>query len=249
LGQLPPLFFIQITLGESWTLNEALFNIEGRTEWFGGGTVDPCLHSIAIDPKDDDHIFVAISCAGVMESRDRGQSWSYRNKGLRADFLPDPTVEWGHDPHLLVMDPFNSEILWQQNHCGIYRSADSAQNWADLKDSPGILSDFGFAITCSQKRPGLVYTVPAVSDEMRMAINGALCVQRTKDGGNSFEVLRKGLPQTNCYDIVFRHGLDTRAETVIFGTTTGNVYVSYNEGEEFEELFTNLAEIYSIQLV
>lgn len=248
IGSEPAALFHSDDLGESWKLNEALFKMEGRSEWMGGGTDESCLHSIAVDPANDQHLFLGVSCAGVIASSDRGESWSHRNKGLRADFLPDPTVEWGHDPHQLKLNPFDSRVLWQQNHCGLYKSQDSGESWIDLADSPGLLSDFGFAIACSDQKDGIVYTVPGVSDERRMAINGALCVQRTKNGGESFECLRKGLPQKHCFDIVYRHGLATKEDVVIFGSSTGNVYISYNEGDEFQELFGNLAQVYSVSL-
>ena len=220
--------------GESFELVESLWNFPGREEqWFGGGKDYAAIHSILVDPRDQDHLYVGVSVAGVFESKDGGASWVTANKGLRADFLPDPSSEVGQDPHLLVACQSKPDYLWQQNHCGIFRSTDGGANWQDVsqKDGP---ANFGFAVGVHETDPEVAWVVPAISDGVRVAIDQALCVCRTDDGGKSWTDFRKGLPQEACFDIVYRHALANRGDSIIFGTTTGNVWMSENAGESWD---------------
>ena len=235
--------------GESFQLNRGLWDQPGRKEqWFGGGRDYAGIHSVVVDPRDSDHVFVGISVAGVFETTDAGETWAPRNKGLSADFLPDPDAEVGHDPHLLVACPSNPDVLWQQNHCGIFRSTDGAMNWEDVSQKEGP-AKFGFAVAVDDKDPDVAWVVPAVKDEMRIPVDNALCVCRTDDGGKTWQDFRKGLPQQDSYDIVFRHALDKNGDTLVFGTTTGNLYLSNDRGESWETVNNNLAMIYSVEFV
>lgn len=235
--------------GSSFSLVESLWNHPSRKDnWFGGGRDYPGIHSIVVDPRNSDHIYIGISCAGVFETMDRGKTWEVRNKGLRADFLPDPSAEVGHDPHLLVACASQPEVLWQQNHCGIFRSIDGAGNWKEITQNGGP-AKFGFAIAAAENNPEQAWVVPAVSDEQRVAIDGALCVCRTDDGGKTWKDFRKGLPQKDCYDIAFRHALDVDGETLVFGTTTGNLFLSNDSGESWECLNSTLPMVHSVAFV
>lgn len=228
------------------TLVESLWNHPSRPEgWFGGGRDYAGIHSVVVDPRDADHIYVGISVAGVFESKDGGQSWQPKNKGLRADFLPDPQAEIGHDPHLLVCCPSDPDVLWQQNHCGIFRSGDGGNLWEDVSD-PGGEANFGFAIAADPDNPLRAWVAPAISDGMRVAVDKKLCICRTDDGGKSWQTFRKGLPQAYCYDIVFRHALISNGEDVIFGTTTGNLFSSHDAGESWNVLSNYLPMIYCL---
>lgn len=235
--------------GDSFQLVESLWNHPSRAEhWFGGGRDYAGIHSIAVDPRDSDHFFVGVSVAGVFETRDGGKSWQVRNKGLRADFLPDPHAELSHDPHLLVMSRNHPEMLWQQNHCGIFRSTDGGQHWHDVSQPEGP-ARFGFCIETDSAHPERAWVVPAISDEIRAAIGQSLCVSRTEDGGKTWTDFRAGLPQEGCFDIVYRHALARSGNTLAFGTTTGNLFLSENDGVSWTCLNHTLPMVYSVDFV
>ena len=217
-----------------------------RSGWFGGGRDRPGLCALVIDPRDSDHLYADISVGGVYESHDAGQSWAPRNQGLKACYLPDPHPEVGHDPHFLVASPSNPDVLWQQNHCGVFRSTDGGQSWADISQ-PGGPVYFGFPIVVDEQDADTAWVAPAVSDEDRYAVDGALCIGRTEDGGESWTALRRGLPQSDCYDIVFRHALDLSGEQLAFGTTTGNLFISEDRGDNWECLGNHFPPIYSLR--
>ncbi|MEM7367509.1 MAG: glycosyl hydrolase [Bacteroidota bacterium] len=235
--------------GNSFALVESLWNHPSRPRhWFGGGRDFAGIHSIIVDPRDSQHLYVAVSCAGVFESRNGGESWTARNKGLRADYLPDPYVEVGHDPHLLLACRSQPDILWQQNHCGIFRSVNGGQDWQDVTDKQG-LANYGFTLAIDHDNPDRAWVIPAESDRIRIAVDQALCVCRTEDGGHSWQALRHGLPQQQAFDIVYRHALDIQGSTLAFGTTTGNVYVSEDWGDHWFCLNHNLATVNAVKLV
>lgn len=234
--------------GDSFHLIEGLWNVPERMEnWFGGGRDFPGSCSIVVDPRDSDHILVGISVGGVYETHDGGKSWQARNKGLIAEYLPDPHAEFGHDPHFMTAAPSNPDVLWQQNHCGIFRSTDSAKTWTRVSDPETGPAHFGFAIAVDAQDENVAWVVPAISDEYRMAIERTLYVCRTEDGGKTWQTLRNGLPQTNAYDVTFRHALDISGDRLAFGTTTGNVYVSDDRGDSWTCVGNNFAPIYSVR--
>ena len=245
IGTEPGGLFISENRGESFELVRSLWDFPGRAdEWFGGGRDNAGIHSILVDPRNNDHVHIGISCAGVLASRDSGKTWVALNKGLKADFLPDPDAAMGHDPHMLVRSTGHPDVLWQQNHCGIFRSTDNGQQWQDVSQSGGP-AHFGFAITAAADDPEKAWVVPAVSDEIRVACDLALCVSATSDGGKTWSAGRSGLPQENAFDIVFRHALDLDQRELVFGTTTGNLYHSADSGQHWTALSTNLPLIHS----
>lgn len=247
VGTEPGGFFQSDDNGDSFHLVESLWNRPERSEWWmGGGRDHPGLCSIVIDPRDSSHMIIGISVGGVYETRDGGQTWDVRNKGLEACYLPDPHSEFGHDPHFMIASPSNPDVIWQQNHCGIFRTEDSGKNWENISSPPAY---FGFAIAVDAKNEKTAWVVPAIDAEYRMAVDAKLCVCRTDDGGKTWKDFRAGLPQENCYDVIFRHALDIRGNTLVFGTTTGNLYISEDRGETWQSLTNNLAPIYSVRFV
>ena len=246
LGTEPGGLFVSRDKGQSFQLQENLWNHPSRMQdWFGAGRDFPFIHSIVVDPLDNAHFYIAVSCAGVFETTDNGKNWMPRNRGLKAAYLPNPDVEVGHDPHLLLACQSRPEIMWQQNHCGIYRSTDSGGSWTDVSGA----NDFpyyGFALGIDHKNPERAWVIPAISDEMRIAHGLSLCVCRTEDGGKSWEELRKGLPQNHCFDIVFRHSFAVAAENLVFGTTTGNLFFSEDGGEQWQVLSNYLPRVEAI---
>jgi len=246
IGTDPGGLFVSEDAGSSFELVESLWRHPTRKEgWFGGGRDQPGIHSVVVDPRNENHIHVGISCAGVFESMDAGKTWEIRNKGLRAEFLPDPETETGHDPHILVAAKSNPDVLWQQNHCGIFRSTDAALSWQDIGQPDGP-ANFGFAIAVAEDNADQAWVAPANSDMTRTAVKGALCICRTDDGGKSWKDFRKGLPQENCFDIVYRHALVNSGNSLAFGTTTGNLFFSQDRGESWQVINNYLPMIYSV---
>ena len=257
MGTEPGGLFVSQDDGSSFELVESLWNHESRKEfWVGGGLDEPGIHSVLIDPRDPQRIAVGVSVAGVFLSTDGGQSWQPRNAGLKADFLPNPDVEIGHDPHLVVQSAGQPDVLWQQNHCGIFRSTDSGESWTRVSEPGPATEDdaaafgtahFGFAIVVDPHDGDTAWVVPALSDEVRVAIDRQLCICRTTDGGQTWQAFREGLPQAGCYDFAFRHSLDLLGDRLVFGTACGSLYFSDDRGETWRVLANHLPPIYSVR--
>ena len=263
-GTIPGGLFVSDDGGDTWELNRPLWNHESRggdlfageatsqTQWGGTpasidyGLFEPGIHSIVINPRDANHWMVAVSSAGVLETRDAGKSWRSRNSGLLNDYMPDPTAEWGHDPHFMTGCAAAPEHVWQQNHCGVFYSDNGGQQWRKVSQ-PELGVHFGFPIAVDAQDGRCAWVVPAQADMARMAIGGGLCVARTSDGGKSWQVLRNGLPQTDAYDIVYRHALDVAGDCLCFGSTTGNVYLSDDRGETWQSLGHHFPPVYSVR--
>lgn len=233
--------------GNTFTLVEGLWQHPSRRKnWGGGGRDQAGACSILVDPRDSDHLFVGVSVGGVYESTDGGKTWDGRNQGLIAEYLPDPQAEYGHDPHCTVLCPAQPDVLWQQNHCGVFRSDDAGRQWHDVSQPDGTIK-FGFPVAVDAEDPDTAWVVPGISDDQRMAVGGALFTARTEDGGKSWTALRNGLPQSNCYDIVLRHALDLSGDRLAFGSTTGNVFISNNRGDAWQCLGNYFPPVYSVR--
>jgi photosystem II stability/assembly factor-like uncharacterized protein len=262
VGTIPGGLFVSQDAGESFELNRPLWNHEsrggdlfngqgsGKTEWFGTpaseGEFAAGIHSILTDPSNADHVLVAVSTAGVLETTDGGKSWRGRNRGMTNDYLPNPEAEWGHDPHFVELCAKDPRHLWQQNHSGVFYSDDGAETWRKVSQ-PERGVHFGFPIAVDQHDGRTAWVVPGKADMQRMAIDGSLFVARTTDGGKSWERLDKGLPQENAYDVVYRHALSNQGDLIAFGSTTGNLYVSEDRGETWATVANNLPPIYSVR--
>ncbi|MFO1021728.1 MAG: exo-alpha-sialidase [Planctomycetales bacterium] len=247
LGTVPGGLFQSDDGGENFQLVESLWNHPSRSEqWFGGGMNEPGIHSILVDPRNHDRIAVGVSVAGVFLSEDGGKTWHPRNKGLSAEFLPNPDVEVGHDPHLVVQCESQPDILWQQNHCGIFMTRDGGANWKAVSKK-GETAHFGFAVAVDPEDGNRAWVVPAESDEVRVAVNRRLCVCQTEDGGETWQVLGSGLPQKDCYDFVFRHSLDLEANCLAMGTVGGSLHISEDRGCSWGTVSTQLPPIYSLR--
>lgn len=247
LGTVPGGLFQSDDGGENFALVESLWNHPSRQEqWFGGGMNEPGIHSILVDPRDHNRVAVGVSVAGMFLTEDGGQTWHPRNRGLTAEFLPNPDIEVGHDPHLVVQCESQPDVLWQQNHCGIFMTRDGGANWKSVSKK-GETAHFGFAVAVDPEDGNRAWVVPAESDEVRVAVKRKLCVCRTEDGGETWSELGEGLPQKDCYDFVFRHSLDLSDETLAMGTVGGSLHVSADEGNSWETLSTQLPPIYSLR--
>ena len=245
IGTEPGGLFYSDDSGTNFQLVDGLWNHPSRrnqNQWFGAGRDFPFIHSIVVDQRDSKHVFVAVSCAGIFETRDGGITWNPKNSGLIATYLPNPNVEVGHDPHLLLACKKKPDVLWQQNHCGIFRSVDAGDNWQNISDKNGI-ADYGFALAIDHENEDRAWVIPVVSDEVRVAHDLSLTVCRTEDAGQNWESLKNGLPQENSFDIVFRHCLAISKNELVFGTTTGNLFYSENAGDDWICLSNNLARV------
>ncbi|WP_437227028.1 WD40/YVTN/BNR-like repeat-containing protein [Planctomicrobium sp. SH661] len=248
-GTIPGGLFKSTDHGMTWELNQPLWNVPERLEWFGGGKDHPGIHSVCVDPRDSRHVTLAISCGGVWETRDGGESWTMPGTGLRADFLP-PELAYRpnqQDPHRMVQCAADPDRMWIQHHNGVFRSTDGAKTWEELPDVPPAV--FGFAVAVHPQDGKTAWVVPGVKDACRVPVDAKLVCSRTRDGGDTFEVLRNGLPQEHCYDIVFRHGLDVNAtgEHLAMGSSTGGLWVSSDGGDSWECVSTTLPQIYCVR--
>ena len=246
-GTIPGGLFVSDDRGASWSLVDALWNEPSRPDWFGGGYDAPGIHSISVDPRDSRRVLVGISCGGIWETTDDGASWTVRSEGMRAAYMPperqdDPTIQ---DPHRLVRCPVEPDVLWVQHHNGVFHSADCGRTWRELKVEP---SSFGFAVVVHPKDARKAWFVPAVADEKRLPVDGALCVTHTADGGERFVAQRKGLPQEACYDLVYRHALaiDAGGDRLAFGSTTGNLWTTADDGATWQRISHTLPPIYAV---
>jgi len=248
-GAIPAGLFHSRDRGESWQLNQPLWERPERANWFGGGYDDPGIHSICVDPRDSRRVTVAISCGGVWVTEDAGESWDCRTSGMFAEYMPDdrredPSIQ---DPHRLTQCPSSPDHLWVQHHNGVFRSTNAAKKWSVIDAIRP--SNFGFAVAVHPRDPGTVWFVPGVKDQCRIPVGGGLCVARTRDAGKNFDELREGLPQVHAYDLVFRHALDVDAtgDRLAMGSTTGNLWISENGGDRWHEVSANLPPIYQVR--
>ncbi len=251
LGTDPGGLFCSDDSGKTFSLVESLWNHASRKsqmQWFGAGSDYPFIHSIVVDPEDSQHVYVAVSCAGVFESVDGGKSWRPRNQGLVAAYLPNPHVEVGHDPHRLVMAKSNHRVLWQQNHCGVFYSANGGKHWQDVSATDGI-PYYGFALVVDEKDAGRAWVIPVESDEQRVAPGLQLNVYETKNFGKSWHTQSEGLPQGSVFDIVLRQAFTKKNELMVFGTTNGNLYYSYQKSIRWKLASTHLTKINTINIV
>lgn len=242
-GVEPAALFESHNGGESWSLVRGLFDHPHRPRWTpaNGGL---CLHTIVLDPVNRERMYVAISAGGVYRTDDGGATWQARNHGVRVTFRPDRNPECGQCVHRIAIDPAKPDRLFLQNHWGLYRTDDAGDSWHDIAN--GVPSDFGFPVLVHPRRPGWVYVIPVESDEFRCTPEGRLRVYRTRNAGESWEALTRGLPQKRAYETVLRDGLcaDSLDPTgIYFGTRSGDIYASMDDGKSWERIAESLPPI------
>ena len=233
--------------GKTWQELPGLRSAKGNLWQPGAGGM--CLHTILLDPSQPGRIFVAISAAGAFRSDDAGQTWRPINRGLRSEQIPDPMAEVGHCVHRIAMHSARPGVLFMQKHWDVMRSENAGDSWNEV--SGNLPSDFGFPIDVHAHEPETIYVVPIKSDSEHFPPDGKLRVYRSRTGGNEWEALTKGLPQSDCYVNVLRDAMAVDSLDkcgVYFGTTGGQVYASADAGDTWNPIVRDLPAVLSVEV-
>ena len=234
--------------GLTWQEFPGLRDAKGHLWQPGAGGM--CLHTIVMDPSHPERMFIAISAAGVFRTDDAGKTWRPMNRGLQSKYeLPDPDAEVGHCVHSIAMHPSRPNVLFMQKHWDVMRSDDAGASWHEI--SGNLPTDFGFPIHVHAHEPETIYVVPIKSDSEHFPPDGKLRVYRSRTGGNEWEALTKGLPQSDCYVNVLRDAMAVDSLDscgVYFGTTGGQVYASADAGDTWAPIVRDLPAVFSIEV-
>jgi len=235
-GTMPGGLFRSDDGGDTWSLNEPLWRKPERRHWQGvAGGEQPGISSVLIDPHNPDDIRVGVSTAGVWASTDGGASWRIINEGMYNEYMPPEQkgLPIAQDIHRLARCTAYPDVVWCQHHNGVFRSENRGHNWREITAIRP--SKFGFAVAAHPRDRNTAWFVPAVKDERRIPMDGKVVVARTRDGGESFDILRNGLPQRHAYDLVWRHALavDATGERLAMGSTSGGLWVSEDGGDSW----------------
>ena len=234
--------------GRSWHELSGLRGHGTGPKWQPGAG-GMCLHTIILDPKDPNRIYIAISAAGAFRTDDGGKSWKPINKGLYSQYIPDPRAEIGHCVHHIAMNPKKPGLLFMQKHWDVMRSDDGGDSWKEV--SGNLPTDFGFAIDIHAHEPETIYVVPIKSDSEHYVHEGKMRVYRSRKGGEEWEPLTKGLPQSNCYVNVLRDAMAVDSLDkcgIYFGTTGGQVYASADSGDSWKPVVEHLPAVLSVEV-
>jgi hypothetical protein len=246
-GVEPACLFKSEDEGETWKANDALMYHKTRAKWQpGAGGL--CLHTVLIDPNDSDRLHVGISAVGTLFSSDGGESWKFQNKNVLADFMPNKYPVYGQCVHKLARHSSTPNVIYQQNHCGVYRSDDGGEDWKDIRNN--LPSRFGFPIAVDANDPKRAYVAPLEEDAARVAPNGSFAVWSSDNSGKEWYSLSKGFPPFSYYTVL-REGLVSDAEDpcgLYVGTTTGQVFASRNQGNNWTKVADGLPTVLSVSV-
>jgi photosystem II stability/assembly factor-like uncharacterized protein len=241
LGGDPGVLFRSDDGGKTWAVNKGLLDHPTRERWQPGAG-GMCTHSIQLT---DGTIYVAISAAGTFRSEDGGETWTPLNKDVAAEFMPDPYPEVGQCVHKLLVHPQRPERIWQQNHCGVYRSDNRGESWERL-DGNGLPTSFGFPLALDPEDPDVAYVIPEQSQEHHFSAEGRLGVYRTSDAGASWELASNGLPG-QAWVAVLREGFAFDDDALYFGTQNGSIWTAPRGAGTWTEAVRDLPPILSVE--
>jgi hypothetical protein len=252
-GTVPHGLFISEDDGETWSpvdgFNQYINTISAALFPSPDGAI---THSILIDPRDAKHMYVGLSVGGTFETTDRGATWRPLNKGVQGDFLPNPDAEYGHDPHHMMLHPLRPDRLWQQNHCGIYRIDRPEERWTRVGEAmPRDIRDIGFPVVLHPRDPEVAWVFPMDGTDVwpRTSPGGKPAVYRTRDGGLHWERQDRGLPPEHAWLTVLRQAFCADQHDPVglyFGTTSGEVWTSADEGAQWSCIGQHLPRILSV---
>jgi len=246
-GVAPACLFRSEDGGKKWSVNEALLKHRTRKRWQpGAGGL--CLHTVLLYKGKKKRMHIAISAVGTMFTEDGGKGWSFQNKNVLADFQPIKYPEFGQCVHKVAYNPSRPNTLYQQNHCGVYRSDDAGKNWIDIRNN--LPSRFGFPIAVDANDPDRVYVAPLEGDFSRIPPKGRFAIWASDNRGKEWEKMDEGIPRES-YFTVLREGMVSDGEDpcgVYFGTTTGRLYIGRNQGREWESISEGLPPILSLSV-
>ncbi len=256
-GTKPASLLVSEDDGKTFQRLDGLSDHPSAESW-NGGAAGLVLHSIVADPTDPKRLWIGISAAGVFQTEDGGENWERRNRLSNAEACGQhhhPAAprdgEVGLCVHNLVRAPGDGQLLYQQNHHGVWRSPDGGRSWEDITE--GLPSTFGFPIHVHPRDPQTVWTLPLNGDSIgRFPPDAAAAVWRSRDGGQSWQALRDGLPQTACFFTVLRQAMagDRREPVgVYFGTNSGSVFASTDEGDHWQEIARHLPTILAVEVL
>jgi photosystem II stability/assembly factor-like uncharacterized protein len=237
--------------GETWSLLTTLSGQPGSEAWDDPNNQPPGhlgISALMPDGEDSAHFWAIVQGVGLFETGDGGTSWTPRNKGLRADW-PRPHEEVGFCVHRLVRSPVDRTRMYQQNHVGVHRSDDEGMTWTEITE--GLPSEFGFAAAAHPHERDTFYVIPLDPLHARTMPEGKAAVWRTRDAGSSWEKLTNGLPQDDAHLGVLRAAMTTDREEepgVYFGTSTGQLFASVDEGDSWTQLADYLPTIWSVEV-
>jgi photosystem II stability/assembly factor-like uncharacterized protein len=256
-GTSPAGLFASDDAGRTWQGIDGFNKHPDRRKWIGPpGDAPPdgnTLHSLNVDPFDANHLYIGLSAGGVFETRDRGATWTPLNRGVAAEFLPDPDATYGHDPHCLRVHPKVRDVVYHQNHCGIYRLERRANRWTRIGDNmPREVGDIGFPLVLHPRDAKTAWVFPMDGGTVwpRMPVGGKPAAYVTRDAGESWQRQDRGLPPEHGWFTVKRQAMACDSLDPLglyFGTTGGEVWSSFDEGETWQCLCLHLPEIYSIE--
>ena len=234
--------------GQTWQELAGLRAVKGNLWQPGAGGM--CLHTIMLDRRNPQRIYIAISAAGTFRTDDGGMTWRAINRGLKSQYeLPDSDAEVGHCVHRIAMHPTRPNVLFMQKHWDVMRSDDAGESWHEV--SGNLPTDFGFPIDVHAHEPETVYVVPIKSDSEHFPPDGKLRVYRSRTGGNEWEALTKGLPQRDCYVNVLRDSMAVDSLDpcgIYFGTSGGQVYGSANAGDSWTPIVRDLPAVLAVEV-
>ncbi len=208
-----------------------------------------CLHTILLDPTVKGRMFIAISAAGAFRSDDAGKTWKPINRGLKSQYIPSPEAEVGHCVHRIAQHKSRPDTLFMQKHWDVMRTDNAGESWQEV--SGNLPTDFGFVIDVHAHEPETIYVVPIKSDSEHYPLDGKLRVYRSKSGGNEWEELTRGLPQSNCFVNVLRDAMAVDSLDkcgIYFGTTGGQVYASADAGDSWAPIVRDLPAVLSVEV-